>query len=114
MTEPTTYEIELKGNVGSRALRPLIDDFDLDQSENGVTRLVGCIRDPSHLHGVVTHLASMHVEIISIAPVRDRGIRPETANELTEPRRSTKKSLPLGSSPWSTSADVCSETGDRP
>jgi len=70
MTESTIYEIELKGNVGSRVLRPLIDDFTVDQSGDGVTRLLGSIRDPSHLHGVVTHLASMNVEIISIAQAR--------------------------------------------
>ena len=70
MTEPITYEIELKGNVGSRSLRPLIDDFCVDQSVDGVTRLVGNITDPSQLHGVVVHLASMNVEIISIVPSR--------------------------------------------
>ena len=71
MTEPITYEIELNGNVGSRSLRPLIDNFSVDQSENGVTRLVGSITDASQLHGVIVHLASMSVEIISIAPSRN-------------------------------------------
>jgi hypothetical protein len=70
MTEPINYAIELKGHVGSRSLRPLIDDFSVDQSKSGVTHLVGSIKDPSHLHGVVAYLASMNVEIISIAPIR--------------------------------------------
>ncbi len=77
MTEPITYEIELKGNVGSRALRPLIDDFSVDQSEDGVTRLVGNITDASQLHGVVVHLASMSIEIISIAPAESRHAWPD-------------------------------------
>jgi len=70
MPEPITYEIELKGNVGVRCLRPLIDDFSVDRSENGVTRLVGDITDASQMHGVVVHLASMSIEIISIVPSR--------------------------------------------
>ena len=75
MTEPTTYEIELRGNVGARSLWPLIDDFRVDRSERGVTLLVGIIRDSPHLHGVVTHLASRNVEIIAIAPARHRPSR---------------------------------------
>lgn len=68
MAEPITYEIELKGNVGCRLLRPLIDNFGIDRSEIGVTRLIGDITDASQLHGVVVHLASMSIEIISIVP----------------------------------------------
>jgi len=68
MAEPTTYEIALRGNVGARALRPLIDDFRATESEPGITRLVGVIRDPSHMHGLVAHLASMAVDIVSIVP----------------------------------------------
>lgn len=69
MTEPINYEIELKGNVGSRSLRPLIDNFTVDHTDNGVTRLVGNISDAAHLHGVLVHLASTNVEIISINPI---------------------------------------------
>ena len=79
MTEPITYEIELKGNVGSRSLRPLTDSFSVDRSEDGVTRLVGNIVDASQLHGVVVHLASMSIEIISIAAERCEFGRSERA-----------------------------------
>ena len=72
MTEPITYQIELKGKVGSRALRPLIDSFSVDQSQHGVTRLIGNITDASQLHGVVVHLASMSVEIVSIGPAENQ------------------------------------------
>jgi hypothetical protein len=68
MTEPTTYEIALRGNVGARTLHPLIDDFRVIDSEPGVTRLVGAIRDSSQMHGLVAHLASMGVELIAIVP----------------------------------------------
>lgn len=69
MTEPTTYEIALRGNVGVRSLRPLIDDFEITESEPGTTRLVGIIRDSSQMHGVVAYLASMGVELLSIVPI---------------------------------------------
>jgi len=68
MTESTTYEIALRGNVGARTLRPLIDDFRTIEAEPGNTRLVGVIRDSSQMHGLVAHLASMGVELLSIVP----------------------------------------------
>lgn len=68
MTEPTTYEIASSGNVAVRSLRPLIDDFRITESEPGITRLVGVIRDSSQMHGLVVHLASAGVDIVSIAP----------------------------------------------
>ncbi|MFT6289589.1 MAG: hypothetical protein ACJAR2_000174 [Ilumatobacter sp.] len=70
MSEPTTYEIVLRGRPGSRLLRPFLDDFAIDTSINDVTRLVGDICDPAQLHGLVAHLTSVNVEIISIAPDR--------------------------------------------
>lgn len=68
MSEPTTYEIVLRGRASSRLLRPLIDDFTIDHAHEGVTSLIGDIRDPSHLHGVLAHLTSVNAEVISINP----------------------------------------------
>ncbi len=68
MTESTTYEIALRGNVGARSLRPLVDDFRITESEPGITRLVGVIRDSSQMHGLVAHLSSMGLDILSIVP----------------------------------------------
>lgn len=70
MNEPTTYEIDVRGNVGSRSIRALIDDFQVIASEPGTTRLVGVIRDSSQMHGLVAHLASMSIEIIAINPTK--------------------------------------------
>ncbi len=74
MAEPTTYEIVLRGRPSHRLLRPLLDDFTIVTSSNGrpecVTHLVGDIGDPAHLHGIVAHLTSFNLEIISIAPVQ--------------------------------------------
>jgi hypothetical protein len=69
MSEPTTYEIVLRGRASAHLLRPLVDDFTIDHSQAGVTRLVGDIGDASHLHGVLAHLTSVNTEVISIAPV---------------------------------------------
>jgi hypothetical protein len=69
MPEPTSYEIVVKGRAGARLLRPLLDDFTIDHGVGGVTRLIGEVRDAAHLHGVVTYLTSVSVELISIAPV---------------------------------------------
>ncbi|AWS44006.1 hypothetical protein [Streptosporangium sp. 'caverna'] len=69
MRQPTTYEIVIRGRVGARLLRPLLDDFTIDHASHGVTRLVGDIGDASHLHGVMAHLTSVNIEVISIAPL---------------------------------------------
>jgi len=77
MPEPTTFEIVIRGRASTRLLRPLLDDFTLDHPgdhtgdhpSNGNTRLVGVVRDAAHLHGVVSHLTSVNVELISIVPV---------------------------------------------
>ena len=69
MPEPTTYVIVIKGRAGARILRPLLDDFTIDHAGDGVTRLIGEVRDAAQLHGVVTHLTSVNAELISIAPL---------------------------------------------
>ena len=68
MAEPTTYEIVLRGRPTRRLLRPLLDDFTIDTSADCVTRLVGAVGDAAHLHGIVAHLSSVNLELISIAP----------------------------------------------
>ena len=44
MTEPTSYELVIKGRATAGLLRPLLDDFSFDRAELGVTRLTGEIR----------------------------------------------------------------------
>lgn len=69
MTEPTTYQIVIRGNASDRLLRPLLDDFVVDHPEPQRTRLTGVIADPSHLHGVLHHLTSVAAEVISVTPL---------------------------------------------
>jgi hypothetical protein len=66
MSEPTTFEIVIRGRASARLLRPLLDDFTFQHPADGNTRLVGVVRDAAHLHGVVAHLTSVNVELISI------------------------------------------------
>lgn len=68
MNEPTTYEIVIRGHATERILGHLGDEFAIDHPRPGTTQLVGVIRDPSHLHGVLTHLTSVAIEIVSVTP----------------------------------------------
>jgi hypothetical protein len=86
MTTPTTYEIVIKGRATSRFLRPLLDEFVIDHSIEGVTRLTGDVRDAAHLHGIVAHLTSVNAELISIGPItpiQQAAIHPSTPHETS-------------------------------
>ncbi len=94
MPEPTTYEIVLRGRPSRRLLRPLLDDFTIDTSSecgaDGATRLVGDIGDPAHLHGLVAHLTSVNLHIISIAPASATDIDTTTKrNDMTTQEQTT-------------------------
>ena len=65
----TVYEIVIRGRAGERVLRPLLDDFTVDHPVDDRTRLIGVVRDPAHLHGVLAHLTSMAAEIVSVVNV---------------------------------------------
>ncbi len=69
MSNVHTHEILLRGRFGCNLLDPFRDDFTVDYDATGYTRLVGTVRDSSHLHGLVAYLASINAELISITPV---------------------------------------------
>ncbi len=81
MTEPTTYQIVIRGNATDRLLRPLLDDFVVDHPEPQRTRLTGVITDPSHLHGVLHHLTSVAAEVISVTPIELNPQQPSKGNQ---------------------------------
>ncbi|MDW3221096.1 MAG: hypothetical protein R8F63_21025 [Acidimicrobiales bacterium] len=68
MNETITYEIVIRGNASERVLGALRDDFTIEATDAGTTRLTGPIRDAAHLHGVVTHLTSLAIDIVSFWP----------------------------------------------
>lgn len=77
MTDGHTHEIVLRGRLGPHVLGPFQDDFAIDHDAAGLTRLVGTLRDPSHLHGLVAYLASINAQLVSITPVnRDDLVTP--------------------------------------
>lgn len=88
MPDVHTHEIVLRGRLGRHVLGPFVDDFTVDHDGTGRTRLVGAIRDPSHLHGLVAYLASINAELISLTPVVPTSDIP-TSNTRTEDTRST-------------------------
>ncbi|MCP4086513.1 MAG: DUF4386 family protein [Actinomycetia bacterium] len=68
MNEPTTYEIVIRGHATDRILGHLSDDFAIAHRQPGTTQLMGVIRDPAHLHGVLSHLTSVAIDIVSVTP----------------------------------------------
>ena len=60
------YQIEIRGRATERILRPVTDDFAIENTPAGNTRLTGEIRDPSHLHGLLAHFTSMNAEVVSL------------------------------------------------
>jgi hypothetical protein len=65
-TGPTRYEIEIGGYASDRVLRPVIDEFTVEITEAGTTRLVGAIRDSSHLNGLLAHFTSLNVDVLEL------------------------------------------------
>ena len=75
MTEPSRYEIEIRGRATHRVLHPVVDDFRIEATACGTTRLVGEIRDPSHLNGLLVHFTSMNVEVVGLHRLEPGGPR---------------------------------------
>ena len=71
MSRPTRYEIELCGRLDARVLRPVIDEFDVETTENGTTRLTGDVLDASHLHGLLAHFTSLNVQVVELRRLPD-------------------------------------------
>ena len=76
MNEPVTYEIVIRGHASERILARLRDDFSIDTAAGRHTRLVGQVRDASHLHGVIHQLMSLAIEIVSITPLGSEPSQP--------------------------------------
>lgn len=66
MSHPQRYEIEIRGRATDRVLHPVVDEFRVCPTADGTTRLVGEIRDPSHLNGLLAHFTSMNVEVVGL------------------------------------------------
>ena len=69
MPPSTAYEILIRGHASERVLARLNDDFSIERAPGQHTRLIGEIRDAAHLHGVITQLTALAIEIVSLTPV---------------------------------------------
>lgn len=67
MNEPVTYEIVIRGHASERMLGAFRDDFAIEVTDAGTTRMTGLVRDAAHLHGVVAHLTSFAIDVVSLA-----------------------------------------------
>ncbi len=86
MPDVPTHEIVLRGRLAQHMLGPFLDDFTVERDASGHTRLVGTVRDASHLHGLVAYLASINAALISITPVTT------TTDSTTTDTRTTTRS----------------------
>lgn len=68
MTASTAYRIELRGRLSDHILGPYADEFVVSRTTSS-TVLTGPVRDASHLHGIVTHLTSLGLGLVSVAEV---------------------------------------------
>ena len=66
MSRPTRYQIELRGRATDRVLRPVLDEFRIETTDVGTTRLTGLVRDASHLNGLLAHFTSMNAEVMEL------------------------------------------------
>ena len=78
-TGSTRYEIEIGGHASDRVLRPVIDGFTIEPTGSGTTRLVGAIRDSSHLNGLLSHFTSLNVEVIAMRRLDRRAHEPPSS-----------------------------------
>ena len=81
MDKPTSYEIVIRGRATERSLGPLVDDFAIEATDTGTTRMTGAIRDAAHLHGVITHMTSLAIEIVSLARLEPGHLQPNNTPE---------------------------------
>lgn len=68
---PTRFEIEIGGHASERVLRPVIDEFTIERTGAGTTRLVGTIRDSSHLNGLLAHFTALRADVVGLRRLDD-------------------------------------------
>jgi hypothetical protein len=114
MTPATTHELVLRGRVSARLLRPLLDDFTVDHGTAGVTRLVGPVIDACHLHGVLAHLTSVGVELVSLGPLTPSRAEPDPPDSPIDLSPGAHPSPSEASRPSHRSSEGCCQPIDRP
>jgi len=65
ITQPTRYEIVLRGCLGPR-LECVLEGFEVVPSERGTTRVLGWVTDQAALQGVLRRVADFGLELVSV------------------------------------------------
>ncbi len=76
MTGPATYRIELRGRRSDDILAPYRHEFIVSRTADN-TVLVGQVRDPAHLHGIVNHLTIGGFELLGATATESTDTQPE-------------------------------------
>jgi hypothetical protein len=66
---PTDYRIAIRGRFSERFLAAF-DTMATVETRDGVTVLVGQVRDQAELYGVLTSLRDLGVELVSVEEAR--------------------------------------------
>jgi hypothetical protein len=62
-------EVVVRGRLGADLIAAL-DGFEVEPAENGLTRIVGPVPDQSMLFGLLDMFDGLHIEVVSVNPVR--------------------------------------------
>lgn len=65
MTVGAAYRVEVRGRVSDAMLGPYADEFVVARTP-ATTALTGAVRDAAHLNGIVTHLTSLGLDLVSV------------------------------------------------
>ena len=65
---PATHRIELRGNVSDRMLAPYSTEFVITR-DGPMTTMTGVVKDAAHLHGILTYLTGVGIEVHSVSPL---------------------------------------------
>jgi hypothetical protein len=76
MTIASAYRVELRGRLSEQVLGPYACEFVISRTHDR-TVLSGTVRDAAHLHGIVTHLTSLGLDLVSVAQVEAPAARPD-------------------------------------
>ena len=85
MTTATTYELVLRGRPAPASCALCSTTSPSTTAPPAFTRLVGPVLDACHLHGVLAHLSSVGVELVSLGPVASPDTQPGPPDSQSDP-----------------------------
>lgn len=71
------FEIVVRGRMGADLVDAL-DGMTVSAGDDGLTRLTGALSDQSALLGLLTTLADLHIDVVSVNPIQTPGADPSS------------------------------------